>query len=722
MRTKDIFHTNMRHFTACFLCILILASFLLPIVTYLPVAQADGERKVVRVGWHEEPYFITDSFGRSSGYTYDYQRKIAAYTGWEYEYVKGNWSELLPKLKSGEIDLLGNMSYSEERAQNMLFSSIPMGTESYYLFIATEDESVREEDPTSLNGKKVGVAKDSIQSIKFADWAATHGVTAELVEMTSSEEESLLAIGTVIDAFVTMDVYGDTDTIYPVWKIGSSDFYFAVSTSRADLLTELNAAMNSIQIENKFFSQELHEKYLRSTETDRYLTDAEKEWLTAHGTIRVGYQDNYLAFCAQDSVTGELIGALKDYLDYASTGMANATVTFEATAYPTAAAALDALKKGEVDCVFPANLTESDSEQLGVVMTPVLMTTEMDAVVRSADQKEFIRKEHVIVAVNQGNTNYDMFLIDHFPDWETKYYVDTPAGLDAVAAGEADCVIISNYRFNNIAKQCAKLRLTTVYTGVDMDYCLAVREGDTSLYSILAKTISVIPDSTIHTALTYYSTEDAKTGFIDFVRDNLVAILLGVLLFVLILVALILWSIRAERKADREERLIHRLNKQVYTDPLTSVKNKGAFADFIHKLQDRVDAGEQSEFAIGVFDCDDLKSVNDQHGHDKGDEYLKTASHLICCVYQHSPVFRIGGDEFAVILEGEDFTNREELITLFNTLKADICASAEHRWEEVHIAMGIAVYDPVHDRSVNDTARRADKIMYENKRANKENR
>ena len=134
--------------------------------------------------------------------------------------------------------------------------------------------------------------------------------------------------------------------------------------------------------------------------------------------------------------------------------------------------------------MFPANLTSYDAEKLGVVMTPALMRTEMDAVVRAAEQKEFIRKQDVIVAVNEGNTNYDMFLADHYPGWQRSYFKDTPTGLDAVAAGEADCVIISNYRFNNIARQCEKLHLTTVYTGVDMDSSVndTVRRADRLMY------------------------------------------------------------------------------------------------------------------------------------------------------------------------------------------------------------------------------------------------
>ena len=687
----------------------------------LPFAAFSGEAepKVVRVGWHEPPYFITDQYGRRSGYSYEYQWKVAAYTGWTYEYVEGNWSELLQMLKNGEIDLMSDVSYMEERAGSMLYASLPMGTEAYYIFIAADNKEITSEDYTTLNGKRIGVTRDSIQRDLFIKWARQHGIDAQLVELSTPEEESLGMLGDTLDAFVTMDVYGTPETAVPVCKIGSSDFYFAVNKNRPDLLVELDAAMNRIQDENKYFNQQLHEKYLRSANTDRYLSAREKEWLDGHDTIRVGYQDNYLAFCATDD-KGELTGALKDFLAYASTALENARLNFEAVSYPTAAAAVEAMKNGEVDCVFPANLTDYDSETLGVVMTPALMRTEMDAVVRASEQKEFIRKEQVVVAVNEGNTNYDMFLADHYPGWQRAYFVDTPAGLEAVAAGSADCVIISNYRYSNISKQCEKLHLATVYTGVDMDYCFAVNKGDTDLYSILSRVIGAVPDAVVHSALTYYSTEDVKTSFTDLIKDNLFIVMTAIALVLLVILLLLLHSIRAERKIQEEEHLVNDLNKRVFVDALTSVRNKGAFSNYVDEMQEKLDRGEQPPFAIGVFDCDNLKQINDHNGHDKGDVYIKAACRLICSVFQHSPVFRIGGDEFAVILQNADFENREALAAQFEREREDICKTAENRWEEPRVAMGIAVYDPQIDSSVSDTMRRADRNMYENKRFGKQ--
>jgi diguanylate cyclase (GGDEF)-like protein len=166
------------------------------------------------------------------------------------------------------------------------------------------------------------------------------------------------------------------------------------------------------------------------------------------------------------------------------------------------------------------------------------------------------------------------------------------------------------------------------------------------------------------------------------------------------------------------------LNKRAYVDALTSVRNKGAYTTYIEAMQKRMDEGGSQEmaFAVGVFDCDNLKRINDRYGHEKGDVYLKTASRLICHVFQHSPVFRIGGDEFSVILQNADYENREVLVEQFKAGMVEISASAKHEWEEAHIAMGIAVYDSQRDRSVNDVIRRADESMYENKRGRKAGR
>lgn len=354
-----------------------------------------------------------------------------------------------------------------------------------------------------------------------------------------------------LDAYITLNAYGDPARLRPVCKIGSSDFYFAVNRDRPDLLEELNPAMSQIQDENPYYNQRMYERYMQSFGTNAFLTAAERSWLSDHGVIRVGYQDNYLVFCARDPENGELTGMLKDYLIYAADCMANAHIDFKPVAYPTAETALEAMNRGEVDCVFPANLSSYDGEMMNIVMIPPLIRTDMYAVVRQADESIFGRKDHFIVAVNEGNPNYTTFLQDNYPGWRAVYFTNTADCLKAVSEGVADCVLISSYRYNNISRLCEKYGLVTFATGVGLDYCFAVNDGQTQLYTILAKVTGMVPNSTVNTAISRYISEEARRTFSDFIMDNLALVIAAVAVVILVILLLMLRSVRAERRAKR---------------------------------------------------------------------------------------------------------------------------------------------------------------------------
>lgn len=710
--------------------IIALLSCMFLLMTTFPLyaaAETSEPGNVVRVGWYESAYNTKDSAGRRTGYSYEYQRKLAAYTGWTYEYVEGSWNELMEMLMKGEIDIMSDVSYTEDRAEKMLFPSYSMGTEEYYLYISENGMEKYQEDYSFFNGKRIGINKGSIQVGQFKEWAALHQIHAELLELTTTEAESIRMLTRgEIDGYVTLDNYLNVGTIIPVAKIGFSDFYFAVSNSRMDLLEEMNSALSKIQDENRFYSQELYAKFIRNTGANLFLNSKEKKWLSEHGTIRVGYLDDYLAYCAADKKTGKLTGTLKDYLDKASDCFAKGNLNFDSTAYSTVEKALQALKNGEVDCIFPAKFSSYEGEVKGVVITPALAKAALFMVVRIDDQQILAEKKQLITAVQQGDDNCESILKDFFPDWKTITCDDTQECLRAVSEGRADCFLISSYRYNNLSKLCEKYRLTTLDTGREADYCFAVGNGSTELYSILAKTTNIIPETYVDTALTHYFSEDApvKVSLFDFIRDNLLLVIAILVVIVAMLLLIIVQNrlIKAEKRAKEHRRIADDLSRRVYVDALTSVRNKGGYTDYVGMLQERLERSEITEFAVCVFDCDDLKYINDKYGHDKGDEYLKTATRLICRVFQHSPVFRIGGDEFTSILQNDDYLNREELIRKFEAESKAINEAAKNDWEHVNVSLGMAQYEPKTDHSVEDTACRADQLMYENKRKRKAGR
>ena len=595
--------------TALLLCLL-LAAMLLPV----PI-RAKSAAKTVRVGWYESSLNATDSTGRRSGYAYEYQIKLAAYAGWEYTYVEGSWPELMQMLIDGKIDLLSDVSYTEERTELMLFPEMPMGTEDYCIFITQKNREISAQDYSTLNGKRIGVNKGSIQVGLYRSWAERHGINAELVELTCSEAESVEKLSTgALDAYITPNVFNlQGDPLVSIAEIGSSDFYFAVNHDRPDLLSDLNYALNRIQDENPYYNQQMFEKHVHRASSNTFLTKEEEDWLAGHGEIRVGYQDNFLAFCAADSDTGELTGALKDYLDYASDCLTNAHLNFKPCAFSSSATAYAALKNGEVDCLFPANLTSYASETQHVLITPSLMRTDIYAVVRESDQKFFNSKEHVIVAVNEGNPNYTAFLLDNFPTWRSIFYPTTADCLKAVSDGVADCVMISSFRYNNLSRLCKKYHLTTYAIGVAQDYCFALNQGETELYSILSKAVENVPASTVNAALSYYIAADSKLSFFDFLGDNMGITLLVVTAVVLAIFFLFMRSRRSEKKAKK-------LISATETDALTGLFNRDYFFQYAERMyREHADTPRD---AI-VLNIEQFHAINALNGWAFGDQVLR---------------------------------------------------------------------------------------------------
>lgn len=704
----------LRRLFAVLLCLFTAAALMMPSVAY----AKEETGKTVRVGWYDSSFNRMDEYGRRSGYAYEYQQKLAAYTGWNYVYVEGSWPELLQMLIDGDIDLMSDVSYTEERTALMLFASLPMGTEEYYLFISPDNTDYIPGSYSYFNNKRVGVNKGSIQAEFYTDWEEDNGIHSELVELTCSEDESLQMLKRGdIDAYITLDNNGDVENCIPVVKIGSSDYFFAVNKNKPDLQEELNAAMSMIQDENRYYNQQLVDKYIRRFGANIFLNSEENEWLSEHGTIRVGYQNNFLSFCDKDDNTGELTGALKDYLDQASACFANTKLNFEPVAYNTAGAAIEALKKGEIDCMFPANISTSDCEEMGLIITPAAMSAEVYVIVRDNDQDDFVHKEELTMAAIEDNPNHVAVIRDHFPGCRIKEYKDIQACLLAVANREVDGVPISNYQYNNLGRQCDKLMLAPISTGEREDSCFAVNRGNTELYSILTRTTSIVSSTAINAALTHYSAEDAKTSLIEMLKDNPLAgaFIITILIVMLIVIFEQQRLIRAKREVREKQNEMDDMNKLAFSDKLTSVQNWYGFTNCLKRLQKQVYDKEQTEFAIGVFDCNDLKTINDRFGTDKGDSYLKAASSLICSTFKHSPVFRIEGDEFAVVLEKDDFRNREELFRQLEEEQKKISSSATYEWESVSVAMGMAEYNPAYDASVENTFRRAERLMYKEK-------
>ncbi len=578
------------------------------------------EPKTVRVGWYESAFHRTDQFGRKSGYGYEYQQRVAIYTGWTYEYVEGSWSELLEMLIAGDLDLLTDVSYTPERAEKILYSSEAMGSEGYHVFIAPDNTEIHPDDFATLQGKRVGVNKNSIQERLFVEWAESHDIQAEIIE--SSEKTpvllEMLAKGE-FDALVTLDTYGNTADVVPVWKVGFAESYFGINKNRPDLKQDLDVAMNRLFEDNRDFNQQLTERFNRSGAISSFLSREEQERVAGDTVIRVGYRDNFLPFCSQDSKERKLTGALADFLAFAETCFMNAGPRFETCPYKTTEDAMAAMAAGEIDCVFPFSLSAYDGEKAGVVTTDPLVRSEMYVTVRTNDYRGITRDNTITVALVSGNPSYETFVRDYFPAWNIAYYNDGEAAFAAVANGQADCGLVSNYRISAVGDALVKYNLSPLTTDEMMEVGFGVRREDDCLYSILNKVTRLYPDIEINSSLTDYAFQPKEASLREFFQTNWLYFVTAAATVTIIILLLILRNVNAKAKLAEGRKIISEAER----DSLTQLYNWNFFLIYANRLTR--DHPEQPMDAV-ILNIDRFHAINALHGRETGDRVLQALS------------------------------------------------------------------------------------------------
>lgn len=544
---------NIKRIIAYLLMAVVLVNILMPVS-----ASADKqEQKAVRVGWFDSSFCYYDKFGRRCGVDYEYHQKISAYTGWTFEYVEDSWPNLLQKLKDGEIDLLSDVSYKPEREEFMYFSDLPMGTEAYYIYVNSDNREITADNLSSFNGKRIGVNKDSVQEGFLKEWTEKNGILLETVPLTCTEDESMeMLTRKEIDGLATVFTFDYNKDVLPVSRIGGSDYYYAVNKNRPDLIEELNMAMAEIQDEDPYFNEKISKERIYYSKTNTLLAPQQEDWLKEHGEIRIGYRDNYLPFCSTDAETGELTGALKDFLAHAANNLNSPNLSVKTIPYDSTEDALQALKSGEVDCVFPVYLSTYDADLRGIRLTDPAMETEMNAIMRVSDRQELSDESMITFAVNANMVNVETFIMDFYPETQRKAFTGLQACIKAVADSEADCVLVSNYRIPSEEETLNKYKLFTVPTGESLPLSFAINKSERELYAVMNKTVVSTKSNQMDTALASYMYADQKVSFMQFLKANwLIVVAVLTVLFIIILF-LLGQKLRAERLANKQRHLL----------------------------------------------------------------------------------------------------------------------------------------------------------------------
>ena len=537
--------------------VLLLLAMVISALASFTVQAEEKEHKVVRVGWYDSSFNYYDEFGRRCGIDFEYLQKISAYTGWTYEYVEDSWPNLLDMLENGEIDILSDVSYKEEREDHMLYPDLPMGTESYYIFVSDDNREIKSDDYTSLNGKRIGVNKDSLQQDYLEAWIEKNDLDVEVVLLSGSEKESMdMVINGELDGYASIFDFDTEQEVIPYCRIGGSDYYYAVNKDRSDLLTELNMALSQIQDEDPYFNQKITDDRLYGDSTNTYLSITQEDWLKEHGPIRVGYRDDYLPFCDEDDETGELTGALKNYLTHAEITLDSKYIEFETISYDSTKQAIEALEAGEVDCIFPVYFNTYDADQQGLRLSDAAMKTEMFAIMRQSDDSRLSKDSDMTLAVNEGMMNIENFIMDNFPYTNRKSYQGLDKCYKAVANKDADGVLVSSYRILPAEDTLDKYKLCSVPTGESMPFSFGVKKWDTDLYFLLNKTVKITDNEDMDAALASYMKVDQKVSYMKFLKENWLIVICILILIFAIVIFLLVQKMKAERTAAKQRRLL----------------------------------------------------------------------------------------------------------------------------------------------------------------------
>ena len=507
------------------------------------------EQKIIRIGSFEDTFNYVDQNGVRRGYGYELMQALAGYTGWKFEYVKCDWSNCFEMLENGEIDVMGDISYTDERAEKMLFSDEPMGEEKYILYADLSNTDIGTSDFKSLDGKRVGVLMGTEPEIMLTEWENKNGIQTEHVNVSNNDDVEKKLANHEIDGFVSLEesIWSEQG-ISSVTTVGKSGIYFAINKERSDIKSELDFAMRQLEQDSPFFKADLYKKYF-TLDYNQSLTGEEKLWLEEHGSIQIGFLSNDTAVFSFDEETGKLTGMLAEYFSYAKDCLGNQTLEFNIQEYDDYDEMLQALQEREIDMIFYVGRNPYFAEKNGYALTNTAWTYSLMAV---TDEEKFDENKVYTVAVPKEKYALKQHIAFSYPEWKLVDCDSLDDAADMVIHEKADCFLIgaSQALIYDNNRDFKSIPLTKT-----MEACFAVRGGEGTLLSILNKTLKAMPSDMLTSALAIYDSTADKVTFYDFVKDNMLAFLVTIGLFALSIIGIILLLLRKARKAEAVAKL-----------------------------------------------------------------------------------------------------------------------------------------------------------------------
>ncbi len=532
----------MRLFMVSFFACVMLAVIAVPTADVFADTLADTE--TVRVGYYENEVFQEGAHEGAvkTGYAYEYYRKLSEYTGWRYEYIYGDFSELYQMLLNGEIDLLAGLAWREDRDELIGYPNAVMGNESYYL-VKHEDDVDITADPVTLNGQRIGVL-DSVMVSVLDQYLKDHHVSAELI--TYSDYTQLFK---AFDSHEVNVLAAESDGAHGREKsevlsvFGTSDYYLCVNINRPDLLAELNSAQILLAAEEPNYLNSLRAKYYSVSVNAKAFSQTEREWMDSHTSLRMGYLDHYLPYSDTDG-QGNVTGIVKDILPeiLKNLGLENITVTYKGyTNYDDMVAGIG---EGEIDAAFPVGGGLYYSEESGIYLSNPVSSSPAELVYKG----EFSESMTDHFAVNENNRMQYYFVCTNYPDAQITFYPSSDDCLAAVLNGEATCVTLNGLRANDILRNKKYEDLSLYQTSYNDARCFGVEIGNEGLLKLLNRGINVIGSDYAQNISYRYTGGLYSYSFTDALQEHMALFVVIILVIAAVIVFLLVRDVKRTRK------------------------------------------------------------------------------------------------------------------------------------------------------------------------------
>lgn len=536
---------EIQKYTRTGLALLMLCISLLLVLCVRPTtvyADTPSESKTVRVG-----YFTTRNFQEGGedehkrGAGYEYLQKIASLTGWNYEYVYAPFDECLEMLENGEIDLMGDVNYTLDRSRRMRFSAYPQGSEEFWLFTNRKHEALAAGGYSALAGCRIGVNGGSYPETLLEQWLETKQIEATIVPCTDDQElTEELAYGT-LDAVVAPGLVMDSDVV-SITSIGGGDYYFAVTTKRLDLLSELNAAMAEINTSDSDYSRKLVAQYENKSSRKFLLNRQEKKWLAAHqNTIRVGYFENKFPFSGTRD--GELSGILKTVLD---TIRQQYGVTIITQPYSSTDEMRAALEKDEIDLAGPIIRDLDVLERINAVATDTIyeLTPVMIYKGRSFDETS------PVIATTNSSLYSDPIVSVSSRNITTRKFDTFDECLQAILDGEADATIIASARINELNDNPLMKKLSYAEIANRQKLVMVTMKDDRWVGTIVNKAIAQSASLLTGVVLAENSVTNDRVTLHEFIQANAGTVMFIAVAIIGVLLLLLSRLVAGQRKLE----------------------------------------------------------------------------------------------------------------------------------------------------------------------------